>query len=228
MYRVVLVEDDPMVLMLNRKFTEKDKRFQIVHEFGNGHDALHWLVNNPVDLIVLDLYMPVLTGLELLRQLRGRKMNVDVIMVTAAHDAPTLDALLKLGVTDYLVKPFTYPRFQQALEAFCQQRQALEGHNNVSQAEIDRLLTHSGESPAAPKGLQEKTLQMIRSFLQECGTELTSSEEIAAHVGLSAVTVRRYMAYLLELHEVSARVDYDTGGRPCMRYCMPESKQKPQ
>lgn len=224
MYRVVLVEDEPMILMLNRKFTEKDKRFQVVREFSNGQDALPWLLEHPVDLLVLDLYMPVLTGLELLRELRGRNINVDVIMVTAAHDAQTLDALLKLGVTDYLVKPFTYPRFQQALEAFCQQRQALEGHNSVSQAEIDRLLTHGGET-AAPKGLQEKTLQMIRSFLQACGTPLISSEEIAAHVGLSAVTVRRYMAYLLEQGEVRSRVDYDTGGRPCMRYYVTEEEK---
>ena len=56
--------------------------------FQNGRAALDWLTQNPVDLVVLDVYMPLLTGEELLRELRRRQVEVDAIMVTAANDGP--------------------------------------------------------------------------------------------------------------------------------------------
>ena len=54
MYRVVIVEDDPMVSLLDRTYTEKDARFQVVQTFQNGQAALEWLSVNPADLVILD------------------------------------------------------------------------------------------------------------------------------------------------------------------------------
>ena len=107
LYRAVIVEDDPMVSLLNRTFIEKDTRFRVVQTFQDGQSALNWLAQNPADLVVLDVYMPLFTGLELLQALRRRDIPVDAIMVTAANDTATVDQLLKLGAVDYLVKPFT-------------------------------------------------------------------------------------------------------------------------
>lgn len=59
MYRVVIVEDDPMVSLLDRTFTEKDSRFRVVQTFQDGRAALEWLTQNPADLVVLDVYMCV-------------------------------------------------------------------------------------------------------------------------------------------------------------------------
>lgn len=217
MYQVVIVEDDPMVAMLNRKFIEKDKRFTVCQRFQDGRSALSYLTNSPPDLVILDVYMPVLTGLELLRELRARCVETDVIMVTAANDTKTLDALMKLGVVDYLVKPFTYARFQQALETFCHHRQAVSRQGCVNQSEIDRLFApHPTQD--APKGLQEKTLALIRDCLQDAPPQGYTSEELSGRVGLSAVTIRRYLSYMAEQGDAESTVDYDTGGRPSMRY----------
>ena len=223
MYRVVIVEDDAMIAMLDRAYVERDGRFQVAQVFSNGRDALSWLGANPVDLLVLDVYMPALTGVELLARLRAGGCRADVIMVTAAHEAETLDALMKLGILDYLVKPFAKERFQQALDGFCRHREALDGGGRVSQTEIDRLLfPPQGEGAAIPKGFQEKTLERLREVLRRAGGERTS-EALAEAAGLSVVTVRRYMAYLAERGEAASRVNYDTGGRPCMLY-----RAKPQ
>ena len=72
MYRVVIVEDDPMVSLLDRTFVERDARFEVVQSFQDGRAALAWLEQNPADLAVLDVYMPLFTGLELLHALRGQ------------------------------------------------------------------------------------------------------------------------------------------------------------
>lgn len=221
MYRVVIVEDDPMVSLLDRSFTEKDSRFQVVEAFRDGRTALQWLSCNEADLLILDVYMPTLTGLELLHQLRAQSIPTDVIMVTAADDAKTVDALLKLGVVDYLVKPFTIERFQQALDSFCRHRETVSG-TAVSQQMLDQLLARPGQiTQAPPKGLQESTLERVRDALRAAPAAGANSEALAQRTGLSAVTARRYLNYLVERGEAVSQVNYDTGGRPCRLYHFP-------
>ena len=203
-YRTIIVEDDPMIARLDRAYVERDPRFQVVESFRDGKRALQWLQSNTADLALLDVYMPRFTGLELLRELRGTAVPIEVIMITAASDRETVDALLHLGVSDYLVKPFSLERFQQALDKFCAHREAM-----------------SSPQPAAalPKGYLQKTLELVRSCLREARGSL-SSEAVAARTGLSAVTARRYVNYLVEQGEVVSTVDYDTGGRPSRLYHM--------
>ncbi len=221
MYRIVIVEDDPMVSFVNRTYAEKDPRFQVVKTFQNGRSAFQWLVQNPVDLLILDVYMPVLTGLDLLLSLRKAGVLLDAIMVTAANDAKTIDTLLKLGVVDYLVKPFTYQRFQQALNTFCRYRETVTGEA-VSQDALDQLLRPGSTSPdATPKGLQPDTLDRIRTCLRSAPGQAMTSEALAHSTGLSAVTVRRYASYLVQMGEWISTMNYDTGGRPCHLYRYP-------
>ena len=187
----------------------------------DGRAALAWLEQNPADLAVLDVYMPLFTGLELLHALRGQGVGIDAIMVTAANDAPTVDTLLKLGVVDYLVKPFTYERFQQALDNFCRHRDAVAG-DAVEQSALDRLF--SPALPAEhqpPKGLQESTLELVRACLRAAPPQGLPSEALSRQTGLSVVTVRRYVNYLVERGEAASAVNYDTGGRPCRLYRCP-------
>lgn len=215
MYKVAIVEDDYMVSMLNRSFTEKDKRFQVAKELSSGKKALSWLLSNPVDLVLLDVYMPGFNGVELLKELRNRGSKLDIIIVTAAHETQTLNELLKMGIVDYLVKPFTGQRFQQALDGFCQQRAALDGKERVCQSDVDKLLHTSPLKQDIPKGLQEKTLEKIRSELSK---DEQTCELIAGKTGLSVVTARRYLNFMLESKEVASRIKYDTGGRPSVVY----------
>lgn len=217
MFDVVIVEDDPMVAMLHRKFVEADGRFQVAAEFPSGLEALRWFLRNQADLLILDVYMPILNGAELLRELRARGCGIDVIMVTAAHDTQTLDELLKLGVVDYLMKPFTSKRFHQAMDTFCRNRAALLKQCRVSQSDIDRLIHTPPAEREIPKGLQQKTLRLVLDELHKSCGERTC-EELAAGTGLSVVTIRRYLNYLSERGEVESRVNYDTGGRPSLVY----------
>lgn len=180
MYTVVIIEDDPMITRLNRRYVEQDSRFAVVQTFSAAHPALFWLQHNPIDLIILDVYMPQMSGTELLLQLRAKGVDADVIMVTSANDAKTVNDAVRLGAVDYLVKPFA--------------------------------------SAAPPKGLQSQTLARIETYLRAAPDERHTSDEIASHVGLSVVTVRRYMNYLTDRQIIGSEMDYLTGGRPCLVY----------
>ena len=218
MYRTVIVEDDPLIASINQTFLGRDPRFSLSAIFHTGQDALPWLRVHPVELLILDVYMPRMSGLELLRELRAEEITLDVVMVTAANDSRTVDALLKLGVVDYLVKPFTAQRFQQALDAFVRQREAMTSHASVSQEDLDALLSNSRSATPIPKGLQPGTLARIRDCLAQATGEGCTCEALAEHVGLSSVTVRRYLTYLVGRGEAVSRINYDTGGRPSLLY----------
>ena len=138
-YRVVLVEDDPMVLSINRRYVEKDSRFEVCAAFRDGRSALEYLENNEADLLLLDIYMPVFTGLDLLKALRMRGIGIQVIMITAANDSDSLGIAMSLGIMDYLMKPFEYTRLKKALDMFVYQavvRKRLEKGPKMHQQDI--------------------------------------------------------------------------------------------
>ena len=220
MYKILIVEDDPMVAMINEQYIKKNKNFELVGKCSNGAAALEFLENNEVDLLVLDVYMPQMDGFETLRRVRNKQITVDAIMVTAANDRNSLEEALHLGVVDYLVKPFTFDRFQMALEKYISQNSALKDVETLNQKNIDHIIDNARKKSddLHPKGIQEKTTELILEYLKENSGRSFTGDEIAEKVGLTGVTVRRYMNYLAESGRVIGEMNYETGGRPCMKY----------
>ena len=157
-----------MIASINQTFLSRDPRFSLAAVFHSGQEALEWLRKRPV---------------ELLRELRAEEITLDVIMVTAANDSKTVDALLKLGVADYLVKPFTARRFQQALDTFCRQREAISAHTSVSQEDLDAMLSSGRSAAPVPKGLQLRTLARVRECLAQAPREGCTCEALSEQVG---------------------------------------------
>ena len=220
MYKILIVEDDPMVAMINEQYIKKNKNFELVGKCSNGVAALEFLEHNEVDLLVLDVYMPQIDGFETLRRIRNKQITVDAIMVTAANDRSSLEEALHLGVVDYLVKPFTFDRFQIALEKYILQNSALKDLDTLNQKNIDHIIdnTRKKTDDLHPKGIQEKTVNLIMEYLKANENVWFTGDDIAEKIGLTGVTVRRYMNYLTESGRVTGEVNYETGGRPCMKY----------
>lgn len=217
MYSVVIVEDDPMITELNRRYTERDGRFQVAQTFSQPRRALEWLRQNTANLIILDFYMPQMNGLEFLRAIRAAGVESDVIMITAANDAATVEALTRLVVVDYLVKPFAYERFCRALDAFCRRRSAIRS-GTLDQSALDHLLHATTPSAPLPKGMQPQTRERVLACMRRDPDHSFTCEEVADASGLSVVTVRRYMAYLAQEGLLTGDMNYSTGGRPCLVY----------
>ena len=223
MYKVMIVEDDPMVASINQQYLERNQNLKIVGQFRNGQEALEYLENNGADLAVVDYYMPIMDGLEFVRKCHEKNIKTDVIIVTAANTAQDISEFLQLGIVEYLVKPFTYERFQKAIDKYLYRKNLAKQDKTLDQAEIDKLLSQDqnirpAEKVVLEKGLQEQTLERIRTYLEEHKGTLMSSNEIASEVNLSRITVRRYMNYLVENREIISQIDYSTGGRPSIKY----------
>ena len=142
-YKVLIVDDDPMVAMINEQYVCKNKQFKVVGSCRNGQDALNFLEKNPADLVIMDVYMPDMDGLETLKNIRQKKIQTEVIMVTAANDVATLEDTMHLGVIDFLIKPFAYERFQIALEKFISNRNAFRDSPVLNQSSVDSIITNA-------------------------------------------------------------------------------------
>jgi CitB family two-component system response regulator MalR len=226
MIRVLLVEDDPMVAELNRIYLERVGGFQTVASVRSAAEALDLLKICPVDLLLLDIFMPGKTGIELMEEIRRQALDVDVIFVTAARDTATINRALKLGAVDYLIKPFEFERLKQALERYGGTHRMFRGGQNLDQTELDQKLgrpsAQDRSAEALPKGLDRNTLGKVLGIIgaRSEGPPGFTSEEIALLVGISRVSVRKYFEFLGTLKVLRMEPGYGTGGRPVHRYML--------
>lgn len=220
MIKVLIVEDDPMVLSLNKRYIETLEGFKVVATAENGKEALEYLKNHSVDLIILDVYMPKLDGISFLKEMRRRLIKADVILVTAAKEAECIDEVLKLGAVDYLIKPFEYERLKSSLDNYVGRYQLLRSKNTIKQEDIDRITkrNHHNLESTLQKGLHKKTLERIRGFMKMNEDIYFTSEEVSEKIKVSRVTVRRYLEYLVSIDELELEVEYGSVGRPSHLY----------
>ncbi|PRO67230.1 response regulator [Alkalicoccus urumqiensis] len=217
--RVLLIEDDPMVQEVNKLFIEKVPGFTVTGVAANGTEGRRMIRDMDPDLVLLDIFMPQENGLETLTRLREEEEDVDIIAITAANDGETIKKLLRLGAVDYILKPFTFERLQQALTKYRQLADTLRGAASFSQEDIDQAAF--AESPPVekqlPKGLHRKTLDHVVAVLKQ-HEEPRTTEEIAEDVGMARVTVRRYLQFLEETGSAAMTMNYGTIGRPVQQY----------
>lgn len=220
--RLLIVEDDRQIAEIQRRFVERLEAVELcgmAHTIADAQDLVEVL---QPDLVLLDVYFPDGSGLDLLRQLRASDSPTDVILITAAKEVETLRSALRGGVFDYILKPLVYERLVEAVQNYRQHLATLEGLQDLAQKEVDALLPRSQAEPSAeparrlPKGIDALTLEKILTVVR---TPEDWSAEAAGHqIGASRTTARRYLEYLVSTGELTAGVNYGTIGRPERRY----------
>ena len=213
---VLVVDDDFMVAEIHRRFVEQVDGFRAVGVARTGVEALTAARELKPDLILLDVYLPDMTGLNVLQQLRSQGDRMGVIMITAARELDTVSAALDGGAADYLIKPFEFPQLRAKLEAFAARADALESDRGVDQSMIDALFRGAGAASAAmPKGLGAETGRLVLDAVRVAGE--VSAAECAETVGISRVSARRYLEHYLSTGTLEIRLQYGAG-RPERRY----------
>ncbi len=222
MYNVIIVEDDPMVRKLHSDYISKFKQLKITGMFSNGSEALDFLHNGEkVDLIILDVFMPVMDGEEFITTLRAEGFDCAVVPVTAANEAEKLKKLSNYGIVDYLVKPFDEQRLEQAVDRFTHYMNLVSKNQPLSQSDINKLFINTPSTTAtAEKGLQQNTLELVMKLFTDNPNLPFTTELISQKTGLSRVTARQYANHLAKCHIIQLEADYSTGGRPSNIYTL--------
>ncbi|MFB6691884.1 response regulator [Streptomyces virginiae] len=217
---VLVVDDDMRVARINAAYVAKVPGFRVAAQAHSAADALDFLSAHPVDLVLLDHYLPDENGLDLVRRLRQRGHGTDVIMVTAARDLATVQAAMRLGALQYLVKPFTFAGLRNRLEAYGSLRRTLDTGGEAEQAEVDRIfgaLAGAGTVNELPKGHSPTTTELVRQVLRTADGPL-STQQIADRAGISRQTAQRYLKLLERNGRVTLALRYGETGRPEHRY----------
>lgn len=218
MIKVVIVEDDPMVSEVNRAFLERISYFSLVGSAETGEEALQMIEEKRPDLVLLDVYLPEISGIDVLHEIRKKELPVDVIMITAARDTKTVHQMFRFGAIDYLVKPFHFNRFELSLNNYTKMWRKFKGKEAISQEDIDDWYEiEETDREALPKGLSEITMKQVMIAVFEKNCPLTA-EELARELGMARVTVRRYLEHLEKVKKINMQVKYGKVGRPSNYY----------
>lgn len=216
MIRTCVVDDDFMSAAIHRSYVERVPGFEAVGEAHTGAEALELIYRLRPDLVLLDIYLPDMSGLDVIRDLRqSDEAAVDVIAVTAAKDVKTLRAAMQGGVVHYLVKPFLFETFRDRLERYAALKQRFDRLREANQGEVDHLfslLRVDGRS-RLPKGISAPTLGLVVDAARAAASEV-SAADVAEKAGISRGTARRYLEYLEELGSVDLTLRYGATGRP--------------
>ncbi len=221
--RVVVVDDDFAVAHVNRAFVDAQPGFTVVAEAHTGADALAAIELHRPQLVLLDVYLPDLGGLDVLRRLRAAGDDVEVIAVTAARDLDTVRRARLLGVRHYLVKPFSGASLGERLEEVRRGIAAdrLAPGTTLDQHAVDQVLGAVASRRATlPKGLSAVSLERVAAQLGACRTD-ASAAEIAESLGMSRVSARRYLEHLVAAGAAEVAPRYGSAGRPEHRYRAP-------
>lgn len=222
---VLVVEDDFMVAGIHTRFVERVPGFRVVGVAATGQQALAEVERLAPDLLLLDVHLPDLSGIEVLRRLRADGHDLGVIVITAAREADTVRAAAAGGAAHYLVKPFSFDDLAGRLEAFRRAHLALAGVDSATEEAIDQTAIDAvfAQQPAQragaeplPKGLSPETAEAVLAALAD-GEEL-SAAECAEAVGISRVSARRYLEHYAGTGRAAVRLKYGTAGRPERRY----------
>lgn len=221
MINVLIVEDDFRVAGIHSRFVDQTPGFHVVGMAHNGKSAREAVLELRPDLILLDVHLPDANGLDLLREWRASRIPVGVIVITAATEANSIRDALEGGAVHYIIKPFEFEDLTAQLERFQDQAETLNQTTAAGQEDINRIFGYTaGPLTEAvhtlPKGLSPETAALVAELL-EAGTE-TSASECADTLGISRVSVRRYLEYFVEAGRAKVRLEYGRAGRPERKY----------
>jgi response regulator of citrate/malate metabolism len=224
MIDVLVVDDDFRVAEINSAYVAQVPGFRVTARAHTAAQALAILERTHVDLVLLDHYLPDETGLTLVRRMRQLGHLADVIMVTAARDVATVQAAMRYGALQYLVKPFSFSGLRAKLDAYAALRRTLEGvggRGEAGQDQVDRIFSafRAADDPHSelPKGHSAPTVDLIRRVLGKAEHPL-SSHEVAERTGISRSTAQRYLKYLERAGHITLTLKYGETGRPEHRY----------
>lgn len=211
--KLIIVEDDPMVVEIAREFVKEDPDFVTIGTAGLGKTAVELIKSSRPDLVLLDYCLPDFNGSEVIKQVRTFNQEVDFIVITAVRDVPLVQECLRLGIRDYLIKPYLKQRFLQALQNY-KQFQSTLAKETICQADLDRLSAIKTNETHSSKGFSDITEAKIIEIVKTKGTAGITAEEVAAEVGVTPVSARRYLNRLQDKQMIYSDLIYGKQGRP--------------
>ncbi|WP_438837437.1 response regulator [Streptococcus pluranimalium] len=227
---VLIIEDDPMIEFIHRHYLEQTSYFETIFSANTVDEGSVILNENPIDLILLDIHLKASSGLTFLKEIRTNSLESEVIIISAAKEAESVKEGFHLGILDYLIKPFSYERFEESIQRFIE-RKRMFTVGEFQQTTID-YLNHPQLSVPRPlktvtldeKGLSQATYQHILDTINSFEKAFTI-QELTDKSKLSHVSIRKYINFMEENGLLTSQQIYTKIGRPYKKYLMKDTQK---
>lgn len=193
--RLVIVDDHTLVRKGTREMLEEAEDMEIVAEGTNGKEALELARRELPDVLLMDLSMPVLDGVEATRQLKASHPQIGVVILSAHGEEDFVLRALQAGANGYLLKTADEDQLQQAV------RLVSEGKPALLQPEVTRAVMGAMHAPRSPvEALSEREIEVLREVAKDLG-----NKQIATRLGISERTVQQHLSNIFGKLDVSSR-----------------------
>ncbi|MGN7384464.1 response regulator [Paenibacillus sp. SAFN-117] len=189
--RLLIVDDDPLVCRSLQLLLVKEEDFEVVNTAGNGQAAIEICQLEQPDVILMDIQMPVMDGIECLKRIKQQWPSIQIMMLTTFRDEHNIRMALKAGAEGYLLK-------STSIENMAQQIRALKAGSTILDADVLKAIVESDGIKLA--GLTDRERDIVELVAQGL-----SNKEIADQLFLSAGTVRNMLSIILDKLELRDR-----------------------
>ncbi|MDQ0208348.1 response regulator [Alkalicoccobacillus murimartini] len=189
MASILLVEDQVLVRQGLKMMIESDSNLDVLFEATNGEEAVQAYKQHPVDLVLMDIRMPVMTGLEATKKIREWDTNARILILTTFSDDEYALEALKLGAVGYLLKDADSEKLINSIHSALRGGMSLD--EQVAASVVPKLLKMKGESEISID-LTEREVSILKLI-----GEGKSNQEISETLYLTVGTVKNYVSQLL-------------------------------
>ncbi len=202
--RILLVDDHPLVRRALRDILEKEPDLHVVGEAGDGRQAIDMTEEHRPDIVIMDISMPVLNGVEATKQIKASNPLTAVLILTVHTDVETIFSILQAGASGYLVKSIFGPEVIHTIRAVMDGDMVLSPE--VSEEVVKYALHHVHVSSPAKPVSQERLSAKGMEVLSLAARGL-SNKEIGAKLGISEATVKSYFVDVFQKLNVRSRTE---------------------
>ncbi|MDN3015751.1 response regulator [Paenibacillus sp. BSR1-1] len=219
--RTILLVDDERWVRTALKWTTKQLNLplQVANECGNGLEALDWIKQNEVDLVITDIRMPIMDGLSFVKEVNLLKKKPDVIVISVHDDFQFVQKALRNGVRDYLLKPVEELDLKVCLEKWLDQLNLAEAKmnapnivvENLPSSTIERVLHYIEKTPLDQITLKDaaESVHMNPSYLSQLFKQQLNKKFVDYITELRIEESKRLLLNTsLRMSEIAERVGY--------------------
>lgn len=195
----VLLADDHVVVRAGiRKFLEQSSDIQVIAEASNGQEACELLEQNQPDVIVLDIQMPLMSGIEVTRWIRAKHIAVGILILTAYDDEPYVQAVLQAGANGYVLKT------AEPQEIIAGVRNVFHGKSVLDSTLTQKLIAKLSEQAETKiiDPLTDRELQIVA-----LAAKGYTNKAIGAQLSISDRTVQNHLANVFQKLNAESRTE---------------------
>jgi len=200
-YNVLIVDDHLVVREGLKLILETNELFQVIGEAENGKAALEFIENQPPDVILMDLNMPVMSGLETMKQLNERKVFIPVIILTTYNEDELMIRGIQLGAKGYLLKDTGRENLFRTIES------AIRGETLLQPEIMNKIISSKEKTSKVKTPFEESNLTEKELFILKAAAKGYRNKEIAFDMGIAERTVKAHLTNIFNKLGVNTRTE---------------------